>query len=93
MTDTAATAPEKTPEQKANTHAIRAIARAFSKFEEGSPEEVKARWTENKGTYTSQARKIVRALGRDGITLQLDETQTRKAKRSAGKKDAADTAE
>lgn len=93
MTDTEATATtaEKTPAQKAQRHAVRVIARALSKLEEGTPDEVKARWADNKDKYTSEARKVARALNKDGITFQLDEENTMQAKRAGkrGKKDAA----
>lgn len=86
MTDTEATDPkaEATPEQKAQRHAARVIARALSKLEQGTPEEQKERWTENKTKYTGEARKLVRAMTKDGLTLQLDETKTAKAKRGPG---------
>ena len=86
MTDTEATATtaEKTPAQKAQRHAVRVIARALSKLEEGTPEEVKARWADNKDKYTSEARKVARALTKDGITFQLDEENTLQAKRGGG---------
>ena len=92
MTDTEATASEpatkvkkeKTPEQKAQSHATRVVARALSKLEEGTSEEQKTRWSEGKTKYTSDARKLVRALGKSGVAMQLDETKTAKAKRAAG---------
>ena len=95
MTDTEATADtaegtadkaEATPEQKAQRQAARTIARALSKLEEGTPEEQKARWSEKKTEYGTQARRLVRALVKDGITFKVDEDAPKKGKRGGGKK-------
>lgn len=97
MTDTEATAdkPEATPEQAAQRASIKAMARALMKLEgNGSREELKARWDEGKSKYTGDARKLVKALARDGVTLTVNEEDSAKAKRIAKRaaKDGSDEA-
>ena len=89
MTDTEAKPgkAEKTPEQKAKTYATRSVAKALSKLGEGTPEELKARWNDNMTNYMIEARKVIRALGKAGVTLQVDEERAAKANRGgAGKR-------
>ncbi len=89
MTDTEATAPkqkaEKTPEQEAQRHVTRVLAKALSRMEEGTAEEQKARLTENKAKYTADARKLVKALTKDGVSFTVNDAETSKAKRAAKK--------
>lgn len=95
MTDTEATAAkaEKTPEQEAQRHATRILARALSKLEEGTPEEQKARRSENKAKYSANSRKLIKALTKEGISFSVDPAASSKAKRSARKALKGDTAE
>lgn len=78
MTDTAAEAPKvkkpATPEQAAARQATRSVARALARLE-GKPgdDDFKARWNEKKADYTTEARKLVRALTKEGITLAAGE--------------------
>ncbi len=97
MTDTEATAPEakaeKTPEQEAQRHATRVLAKALSRLEDGTSEEKKARFTENKTKYSGDARKLVKALTKEGVSFSVDETATSKAKRTARKAAKSEAAE
>lgn len=94
MTDTAATAPkpEKTPEQEAQRHVARVLSRALSKLEDGTPEEKKARMSENKTKYSGDARKLVKALTKEGISFSVDEaaSKTKRAARKANKGGSAE---
>lgn len=86
MTDTEATAdkPESTPEQAAHRATIKALSRALMKLEgKGSREELKARWDEGKTKYTGDARALVKALAREGVTFTVDADESAKAKRIA----------
>ena len=97
MTDTEATAPkakaEKTPEQEAQRQATRMLAKALSRLEDGTPVEKKARLTENKTKYSADARKLVKALTKEGISFTVNEAATTKAKRSARKAAKSESAE
>lgn len=87
MTDTEANAPqekrEKTPEQEANRQATRALAKALSRLEGGTPEEQRTRRSENKDKYSSDAKALVKALTKEGISFVYDEASSAKAKRVA----------
>ena len=87
MTDTEATAPqdkrEKTPEQEAHRQVTRALTKALSRLEGGTPEEQRARRSENKEKYSSDARALVKSLTKEGISFTYDETASAKAKRIA----------
>ena len=98
MTDTEATAPkpEKTPEQEAQRQATRVLAKALSRIEDGTPEEKKARLTDNKAKYSGDARKLIKALTKEGIAFSVNEAASTKAKRAARKAvkgEAGETAE
>ena len=100
MTDTEATAakPEKTPEQEAQRQATRARAKALSRIEDGTPEEKKARLSENKTKYSGDARKLIKAMTKDGISFSVEDaaskanSKAKRAARKAGKGDAAESA-
>ena len=101
MADTAADTKTKdkkakadaTPEQKAARLAGKAIVKALAKGEGGNLKERKARLTENRKEYASQARKLIRAMAAEGISFKLDESKTAKAKRAAKKPRKADGAD
>ncbi len=95
MTDTEATAAkaEKTPEQEAQRQATRVLAKALSRMEDGTPEEKKARLTENKAKYSADARKLIKSLTKEGISFSVNEAATSKAKRAARKALKSETAE
>lgn len=97
MTDTEAAKPKKqvTPEQQAARKATRSVARALARTESKAGEtEFKATWDEKKSHYTGEARKLVRALAREGLTITAAEGGKLKGKGKGGKKarggDAAD---
>lgn len=95
MTDTEVKAPkpESTPEQKMQRQVSRTLAKALSKLEgKGTPEETKARWSEGKTKFTADARKLVKALTREGISFQVNEEGTTKAKRAARRSKKAEGA-
>ena len=97
MTDTEATAPkakaEKTPEQEAQRQATRVLAKALSRMEDGTPEEKKARLTENKAKYAADARKLIKSLTKEGVTFSVNEAASSKAKRAARKAVKGESAE
>jgi len=80
---------EATPEQKAARLAGKAIVKALAKAEGGNLKERKARLTENKKEYASQARKLLRAMAAEGVGFTIDKEKTVKAKRAAQKANRA----
>lgn len=96
MTDTAATAPKKTksPEKLAKSKAERLIARALPTLEgEATNEDMKARREAGKAKYEADAKAIVKALTKGGMTFQYNEADSAKTKRVARKASKAESAE
>ncbi|WP_375287430.1 hypothetical protein [Sphingomonas sp.] len=95
-TETAAPAPKPkkpaTPEQQAARKASRFVARALARAD-GKPgdKEFKTRWASKKADYTTEARKLVRALTKEGVALSVTEG-AKKGKGGKGKKAAGEAA-
>lgn len=96
MTDTETPAPkakkQATPEQQAARRASRLVARALARAE-GKPgdKDFKTRWTAKKADYAAEARKLVRALTKEGVVLSVSEgaKKGKAGKGGKGKKAAA----
>ena len=98
MTDSETPAPKAkkqvTPEQLAARRASRFVARALARADgKAGDKDFKARWTAKKADYTAEARKLVRAMTKEGVTLSVAEG-AKAGKRGKGKKaGAADATE
>jgi hypothetical protein len=89
MTDTETPAPKAkkpaTAEQAAARKATRLVARALARAEGKDGEgDFKTLWETKKTDYAIQARKLVRALTKEGVALSVAEGGRKKGKR--GKK-------
>ena len=94
MTDTETPAPkpkkQATPEQQAARKASRFVARALARTDgKAGEKDFKTRWASKKADYTAEARKLVRALTKEGVALSVTEG-AKKGKGGKGKKAAED---
>lgn len=84
MTDTEATAKKAiSPERKEQNKTTRLLARSMARLDhDGTREEFAAKWEESKTEYLAEAKKLTKALAREGVTLVPGPKPERKGKKA-----------